>query len=228
MTNQQIKQILISKGVTHLYHANSVKTSLTFLHNNGLISRGICEDRGLPQSPQSPQSSDNKDKYLEIYYDIFFDSVDIHKRTHHANFYGPVLFVYNIDVLDTAEEGSIKITKDNPIRWETFFTEDERYFTNVEDLRANFFKGEFKQHITIVNRHTPLSFDYLNKIILNFPNIDNPLLNQAYRYINNITQEKNIQICSQICEGSCKCNEFYSNSLNINKFFGLGEYNLQS
>lgn len=225
MTNKKIKQILISEGVTYLYHADSVETSLSFLKNGGLISRGICEDNNFPQSPQS---SDYKDKCLGIYYDIFFDSVDIHMRSKQANYYGPVLFIYDIDVLDEIEEGAIKITKDNPIRWKINSTNDKRYFTEVDDLHMNFHKGNFGQHITIVNRQTPLPFDFLSEIILNFPeNFDCPLIHKASIQIQEVIQEKNIPTYyhEEICyNNNCKCHEFYSKKHNTEKFFGLGNH----
>ena len=52
MTNQTIKQILKKKGVSHLYHANTMITACTFIENGGLLSRGAVEDLGLSQSPQ--------------------------------------------------------------------------------------------------------------------------------------------------------------------------------
>lgn len=220
MTNQEIKQILMSKGVTELYHANSVETSLTFLKNNGLISRGVCEDKNFPQSSQD---SDNTDKNFGIYYDIFFDSVDVHERSSNANFYGPVLFVYSINVLDTVEEGSIKITKSNPKSWDDNITENDKYFTDIDDLRMGFRKGNFGQHITIVNRLTPLPFDHLKRIILNFPENNNkPIFRQAYTSIKN--EAKNIKLILTVCNSVCKCNRFYAINSNQNKLFGLGKH----
>lgn len=107
MTNETIKQILIEKGITHLYHANSVATASTFLENGGVFSRGAAEDRGLYQTSQE---TDDTDRDVDVFYDIFFDSVDIHQRIKKLNHYGPVLFVYSIDLIDTLPQGSIKIT----------------------------------------------------------------------------------------------------------------------
>lgn len=224
MTNKEIKHILISKDVNKLYHANSVETSLTFLKNNGLMSRGICEQDNLPQSPQL---SDNQDKKLGIYYDIFFDSVDIHKRTHNANFYGPVLFVYNIDVLDSVDEGSVKITKNNPIYWKHNAPENERYFTNINDLYQNFCKGNFGQHITIANRYTPLPFDHIESVVLNFPaNAHDAFFEKAYKSISHLTKFHNIPLCAERCNPDCKCNQFYNQPNNKIKFFDLRRHSI--
>lgn len=53
MTNRNIKHILLEKGVTHLYHANTVATACTFIENNGLLSRGAVDDLGLYQTSQA-------------------------------------------------------------------------------------------------------------------------------------------------------------------------------
>ena len=49
-------------------------------------SRGYVEDRRLPQTPQY---SDDADKQLGIWSDVFTDGVDIHARGSIRN-YGPV------------------------------------------------------------------------------------------------------------------------------------------
>ena len=113
MTNKTIREILLKKGVSKLYHTNTVETSLSFLKNGGLLSRGLCEDL---KCPQTGQYTDSLDKEYDIYYDIFFDSVEIQRITG-VSYYGPVLFVYNINVLDDIEEGHIRITKMNPDKW---------------------------------------------------------------------------------------------------------------
>lgn len=56
------------------------------------------------------------------YHDIFFDSVDIHKRARKINDYGSVTFVYSVDVLDELENYDICVTRDNPIHWEKDMT----------------------------------------------------------------------------------------------------------
>ena len=123
MTNREIVEILTSKCVNRLYHSNTVETAISFLRAGGLLSRGLCEHLGYPQTPQN---SDQLDREFDIYYDLFFDSVDIHERAHNANYYGPVLFEYNISVLDSIPEGCIRITKSNPINWNANITEDEQ------------------------------------------------------------------------------------------------------
>jgi len=158
MTNEEIKQVLIDKGVSHLYHANTVGTTVTFLRNGGLFSRGAVEDNGLYQTRQV---TDESDKGFKIYYDIFFDSVDIHERANNLNDYGPVTFVYSLDLIDKLPRNSIKITKINPIRWENSMSEEEKYdgfyavITNLEGevgeiLKINRQRWEIEENFRIM------------------------------------------------------------------------------
>ena len=48
----KVKKVLIHKGVTELFHVNSVITSLTFINNGGLLSRETVEEYNLPQTDQ--------------------------------------------------------------------------------------------------------------------------------------------------------------------------------
>lgn len=209
MTNETIKHILTEKGITHLYHVNSVATASTFLENGGLLSRGAVEDYGLFQTPQE---TDNKDKDVDVFYDIFFDSVDIHQRIRNLNHYGPVAFVYSIDLIDTLPQGSIKITKDNPIRWNPDMTEDEKYFLSEGELRLWFNKGDFTQHITVRHQIGPLSFDYLEKIIIDDPGVDDTrYFENAYRHLQDLIDEYVADVPLEVrqCPLGCGCQEQY-------------------
>ena len=62
--------ILRSKGINQLFHANTVATSITFLNEAHLLSRKYVEDNKLFQTAQY---SDEKDKAFDIYDDIFVD-----------------------------------------------------------------------------------------------------------------------------------------------------------
>lgn len=209
MTNACIKEILLEKDITHLYHANTVGTACTFLENNGLLSRGYVEDNGLRQTPQE---SDAIDKSVDVYYDIFFDSVDIHERVKCLNHYGPVVFVYSVDLLDDLPEGSIRITKDNPIRWHPGMTEEEKYFMTEDALRTYYNKGTFEQHLTIRHQVQPLPFTHLEKIILDDPGIantryfDNALLHMAPLVQ---THANGTLLQARQCEADCNCKTQY-------------------
>lgn len=179
MKNREIKEILLKKGVKYLYHANTVETSLSFLKNGGLLSRGFCEDMGFPQTRQY---TDKTDKDYNIYNDIFFDSKEIQCITG-INYYGPVLFVYNIDVLDSVKEGNIRITKLNPIRWKKTDSDSKHYFNELNELRSDFAPEQFGQHITLLNQRAPLSFDFLNKIIFSDPCVYDKFISQNAQYV---------------------------------------------
>lgn len=206
----EIKQLLIDKKVTNLYHANSVTTAISFLQNEGLLSRGAVEDLGFSQTSQV---TDQKDKELGIYYDIFFDSDDIHKRAKRINNYGPVTFVYSIDVLDIIDETKLRITKDNPIRWEETTRFEERYFTDINEMRTLFVKGNFSQHITICDMRKLLTISpFLIKIIIDNPDIkDTKLFNEAYYAISEILSKKRINSLLEVrkCSNDCKCKKMY-------------------
>lgn len=212
MYANEVKQCLIQKGADSLYHVNSVVTALTYINNGGLLSRGTVDDWGLEQTKQI---TDNSDKELDIYYDIFFDSVDIHKRAKSLNKYGAVTFVFSLDVLDELEEYEILITKDNPKRWTTDMEVTEKYFTSSSEIINEFWVGNFSQHITVIKPIRPISFDFLEYIIIDSPlNPDDPVFNDALIAINNALSQngyENIKILIRKCPPDCKCKTEYAN-----------------
>ena len=93
LDNSAISRVLDEKGVSRLFHANSVLTACTYLENGHLLSRAGVEGRGLRQTPQP---SDEIDRKFGILGDIFLDGIDIHERARTKkapNEYGPVLFI---------------------------------------------------------------------------------------------------------------------------------------
>lgn len=54
----ELLTVLKSKGVTELYHANTVQTSCTFLRCGHVMGRGVVEERGLPQTSQQTDDLD--------------------------------------------------------------------------------------------------------------------------------------------------------------------------
>lgn len=225
MTNAEIKQVLISKAVTHLYHVNTVATACTFLENGGLFSRGAIEERGLFQTPQQ---SDDKDKEIDVFYDIFFDSVDIHERAKRINDYGPVVFVYSINLLDALPEDCIRVTKDNPIYWNTSMGEVDKYFLTLEELQSNYQRGKFNQHLTLRNQRDRLPFEYLERIIIDDPGIDfNGNVKNAMKYLEKQIDNLGGRVLLEVrqCPQDCKCREQYKsyNSGYLYYRFNIGE-----
>lgn len=210
ITISEIKQLLIDNEVEYLYHANTVATSISFLLKSGLLSRGAIEEINFFQTPQQ---TDELDKRLGVYFDIFFDSDDIHARAKDLNSYGPVTFVYSIDILDALKDKVVRITRDNPIRWNEATPEEERYFTELIPMRFEYHKGAFQQHLLICDMHEPLPFNpYLVKIIIDNPNIANTeYFDKAVNAIQTILTKMSISAPLEIreCPADCKCQQKY-------------------
>ena len=210
ITVSEIKQLLIDKEVPYLYHANTVATAISFLLKGGLISRGAMEEIHYFQTPQQ---SDELDKKLGVYYDVFFDSDDIHARAKDLNSYGPVTFVYDIDILDTLKDKVVKLTRDNPIRWSEITSEEERYFTELASAKIGYHKGAFQQHLIICDMHEPLAFNpHLVRIVIDNPYIDKTeYFDKAVHAIEKLLNEKEINVPLEVrnCPEECKCHQKY-------------------
>ena len=171
--------------VQRLYHANTVTTACTFLSEGALLSRAEVERRRLPQTPQD---SDKIDKEYGIWNDIFLDFFDVHDMTKMpVNIYGPVLFVFDVDVIASAEN-DVNITKKNPMSWDKIPV-TERYYSDSE-LSASSLQISFGSSVVLANTpHISLQEIALKKIVLDwlpndkFPNVyseaKNALLNAA-------------------------------------------------
>jgi hypothetical protein len=141
-----VRQILEGKGVKFLYHANSVASSCTFLSNGLLLSRRQVERRGFLQTPQD---SDTIDKKFKIWNDIFLDTVDIHDRSCRPNYYGPVLFIFSMDVLSAEIVHTVSVTLENPVHWHTRQQIKERYCLSTEKLQSEFHFGDFSKSLVL-------------------------------------------------------------------------------
>ena len=211
MNALDVKRILLMHNVDKLYHVNTVVTSLTFLNNNGLLSREYVEKMHLQQSAQE---SDETDKYWGIYNDIFFDSVDIHERIKNINYYGPVTFVYSVDLLDSLNEYEINVTKDNPVHWKEGSRKEDNYYTDATELENAFTKGAFYQHITVKNIEK-IPYNYLEKIIIENPGENKKeYLDDAVTTIKSVIEEKQLNVLLEIrnCSDSCNCLNTYDSN----------------
>ncbi len=115
-----------------LFHANSVKTAIQFIRGEGLFSRAYGEERGL----QTSQNSDQIDKQLGVYNDIFFDNVDIpHISGTNRSAYGPVMFVFKPDIL---EGQKARILKCNPWSREdrNTLTYNDMFYSGIEEIKT--------------------------------------------------------------------------------------------
>lgn len=210
MNALDVKKVLLEKEVEYLYHVNTVATSLSYINNGGLFSRGAATNLNLVQTPQTSDASDIE---LGIFFDVFFDSCDIHSRAKRINDYGPVTFVFGIDVLDEYQNYDVKITKSNPIYWTNDMSEEEKYFCAIEEQRENFQYGNFAQEITICGIEEAVNFEHLLEIIIEDPKIENTIyFDKAYKSITNALSRSDIDVSFVIrkCSDKCTCKERYN------------------
>ncbi|MEW6552246.1 MAG: hypothetical protein AB1389_08985 [Campylobacterota bacterium] len=168
LNNLELYELLKEKGIDTFFHANTLTTSLTYFENNGLMSRGLVESKGLHQTTQS---SDDIDKKHDVWNDIFIDIVDLHGHFQRQNLYGPILFKFSIEFLKD-DVFDIYVTKNNPIYWKDSDKEEDKYFQNVEELKTRW--DEYSIHrkmFTIKNTSTPILFKYLKEILLDDPKV---------------------------------------------------------
>ncbi|MGG4196441.1 hypothetical protein ABEW50_23705 [Paenibacillus jamilae] len=205
-------------GITHLYHANTVKTAITFLSTGGLLSRGAVEHFGLFQTPQA---SDDIDKRYNVWNDIFLDSVDLHGgKFPRQNLYGPVLFKIRLDVLKHSTLPELWVTKDNPTRWYDDQDDSERYIKSIDEFKELYMNGSYREMITLRNTHGYLPFDvYLEEIILDDPQLKivsdgKVLFDEAARALKSAMESctynlSNVKRIRRVCNYGCYCKDNY-------------------
>ncbi|MGB8496354.1 MAG: hypothetical protein WCE53_18305 [Candidatus Acidiferrum sp.] len=154
-----VYQVLKGIGATRLHHANTVTTSCTFLEHAALLSRDYVEKHGLAQTNQS---SDEIDKKYGIWDRVFVDHVDIHYRGGRVkgpNQYGPVLFVFGLDLLLTLPAGSdVLVTKMNPIYWKDGQSDGDRWYLTPEELAKDIKYGNFDKMLVIQSTDGKVDF----------------------------------------------------------------------
>jgi hypothetical protein len=210
MQGIEVYGILKAIGATRLHHANSVTTSCTFLEQGGLLSRGFVEAHGLAQTPQP---SDNIDKKYNIWNRIFVDQVDIHERASRRNYYGPALFVLELDILRTLSAGTdILVTKKNPVHWIDNEPETDRWFRSVEELTGNIRFGNFDKMLVIETPSGKLDFpDAHARIILDDPQRQVSSGENAFTHAENrikaaaTTGKVEVRVDRRACSDRCGC-----------------------
>jgi len=227
----EVCDILKHIGATRLHHANSVTTSCTFLEQGALLSRGFVEDRGFRQTAQP--SSDEIDKRYGIWHDVFLDHVDIHDRGGRKkgpNKYGPVLFVFDLDILLTLPSGSeVRVTKSNPIHWYDKQPDVNRWFQTPEELAKVIGFGDFDKMLVIRTPSGRLDFPERHaRIILDDPQRQMSSGENAYDHATNrlttagAVGKVEISIERRVCQGGCVCVQKYAgySPPGIDTFFG--------
>jgi hypothetical protein len=159
---------LKSHGVEQLYHANTVRTSCTFLREGALLSRGTLDERGLDQTDQYTDKDDIK---YGLWYDIFLDTIDIHEELNRRNQYGPVLFVFDVGILSEEWLQPVWVTKENPANWNSSKSYSDRYYHSNELNKYDpVGSGCFGNHIVLRSVGGVLRLKpHLNRIILDDP-----------------------------------------------------------
>ncbi|MCW9705784.1 hypothetical protein [Fodinibius salsisoli] len=221
----EVYEVLQEKGVEYFHHANTVRTACSFLSQGKLLSRGVLDELGLPQTDQQ---SDDKDKSLSLWYDVFLDGIDIHYRSKGRNYYGPVLFRINLEVLLEDWLASLWITKGNPQDWETGTPQEERYYQSIDEFREYYRYGNFNKMFVLRHVGGVIRLDsYLDRI-----NIDNPkrevetvnLYDQAVGALKASARAGglgNIQVARHLCKKGCDCTNQYQQMkrATVKKFF---------
>jgi hypothetical protein len=139
LSSKEIYAVLQEKKVKFLYHANTVGTSMTFIENRALLSRSYVENNDLYQTEQN---SDKEDKTYDVWNHIFLDGADLHKKYSRANHYGPVLFRLKLELLISPNIQNIYVTKSNPWYWTSTSNLEDKFYSNVEDIKNDYLTGE--------------------------------------------------------------------------------------
>lgn len=170
LPTSEIYALLAEKGVKNLFHANTVSTAITFINNDALLSRGFVEQNQLHQTLQK---SDKEDVEFNVWDDVFVDGLDLHKKYQKANFYGPVLFVLKLDLLLSPNLKFVLVTKDNPMYWKKNQTWEDRYYSNIEDVKRDYLTGSKLDSRIMFTFRSPMDKIKLSQY-LEFVGIDNP------------------------------------------------------
>ena len=209
-----VYKTLRDKGVELLYHANSVVTACQFIRSKSLLSRGTIDRMGITQSPQK---SDESDRRYSIWFDVFMDSVDIHCRARRANVYGPVLFIFDLKLIDKNGTGRLWVTKLNPTKWAKK-SDEQRWFQNREEIEEKFVVGEFDQMLVARHCGGALPFGrHLKKILLDDParqtkdGID--IYSMAVGALRLAMGDANIDVPIErrVCRTGCQCTNYWGN-----------------
>ena len=213
-----LKAVLSERNVDALHHANTVATAASFLRSGKLLSRQRVEQLRLPQTAQK---SDDLDKQFGIWDEVFVDSVDIHQRAGNRNFYGPVLFRINLNVLDRKEIQWVSITKKNPTNWKKDGEANAaRWFIDLDEVKRDFVRGEFGQMIVLRCQNGELDISRtLEALVLDDPTISVKPNVDLYsfglgalclaRVVGNLAD---FPIEKRSCPKQCLCGSFYRNT----------------
>lgn len=172
LSSKIIYSVLSEKGVEFLHHANTVATSITFIEQKALLSRGYVEQNKLIQTEQK---SDREDKKFDVWDHIFLDGEDLHSRYNQANRYGPVLFRFNLDLLNSPQIQHVFVTKSNPLYWKSSTPLNDKFYKDVNEIIFNYLTGkqnDSRTMFTLRNADTSLKLNkFLHSIVIDKPKL---------------------------------------------------------
>jgi len=210
---KRIHEILKEKGVSSLYHANSVMASCAMLRNRCLLSPGSSDKLGLYHSAQT---SAQLGRNFGIWDDVFTDSADVHGVTGNPNLRGPVLFELDVDLIKKTSTGRAWMTKSDPAAWQINLPHERRWFASANDL-DHYFHRDNADYMAVF-RHCagklPL-VGHLKKIILDDPQhavaegVD--CFSMAYGALRLAMSDGGIQVPIErrVCGTDCGCRKGY-------------------
>jgi hypothetical protein len=163
-------EVLREKGVNNFFHANTVKTAITYIKKGALLSREYVEMNGLFQTPQY---TDEKDKRIGIWNSVFLDGTDLHKKFVTRNLYGPISFHISLDILLNKKFSEVRVTKNNPSGW---LPTKPNFYETVEDIKNDYLAGnKFRDGgimFLLDNPEEAISLNaYCTKILIDDPKI---------------------------------------------------------
>ena len=218
LNSKELYELFKENNIDHIYHADTVTTSKTFLSEKSFLSRNQLEKLNLPFTHQR---TDTLDKKLGISKGIFLDFMDIHKERKDYNFYGPVLFKINLDILLNAKFSKVLITKSNPQHWTPETPENQRYIESLSEFEENLEKLTVFQNAGSMLIFFPddekMSLSFLKEVL-----VDNPDIRKAGKQISDVVAEslkeelvlpfyKEVQRKFRNCKkGGCNCVRSYS------------------
>lgn len=213
LNNLELHTFFKEKEISHLHHANTVATSISFIFSGGLLSRGDIERCSLHQTIQA---SDDKDKEFNVWDDIFLDTTDLHGYFPRQNIYGPILFKFNLSFL-LQDNLDVWITKDNPMYWHSGLSDEDKYFQSVDELSKKW--DDFdrqKKMVTIRKPGGPVLFSALEDIVVDDPRVqiygDTQVFTEMKNALSYAVEDIDIlreKFKLRECGSSCYCRENY-------------------
>lgn len=156
----EVIKALKGKGIEHVFHANSIETSLSFLRHGALLSREECNRR---KAPMSWQPSDKTDIKYGIFDDLFFNLRDLHNQFECANQYGPILFKVSLSRLEKFfRETNAKVgvtTWYIPHKWQDDDPPEKRWNKEVKTI----FNASYPD---IVIQFPHMSLEHIDEIVI--------------------------------------------------------------